>query len=279
MKIGTKLPGLSYWHPSDDSVLWKRWSTWPHLVLVQDQGSDGVSAVHSLLYKKDIQICMTPVWDPAHGAWRDTLGCLRDLGYFPWVLLLMIVINLPHGPDSTDTRFNQMRAATGHIMATQTHRSCVLFQAHIGDMLSDLEGSLPEVDWQSSEEAAWEWLRDNCTFARKGYRCNLNRFMSVIKDGLDLKRRWTAMLFQCEVVALEQDMVSNKKFVERVALRRSGRDAAATPTTSSVVQGMDEKLLRSVAQNALVIAMVFLADRANRRMLEVVTSISLPVLR
>lgn len=78
------------------------------------------------------------------------IGVLAGRGCFPWVLLLAIVINPRHGPGNTETRFNQMKAATDHIMATQSHLSYHLFQAHIGDFLSDLDALLAEVDWQSS---------------------------------------------------------------------------------------------------------------------------------
>lgn len=72
------------------------------------------------------------------------------------------------------------------------------------------------------------------------------------------------MPFQCDIVALGQGMVGNKDFSERVALQRSGRGEAAMVITSSALQGVDKKILRPAAQNALAIARVFLGDKANR---------------
>lgn len=80
MQIDSKLPGLTYWRPQDGNPTWQHWSRWPHLVVTADQGGDGVSGCHALMYKEDMVIHMTAQWDPAHGAWRGTLGNSKSQG-------------------------------------------------------------------------------------------------------------------------------------------------------------------------------------------------------
>lgn len=191
----------------------------------------------------------------------------------------MITLNLPHGPDSTDMRYNHIKSAMGHLFASQSHNSCLLCQTHLGDILRETNELLPDDGHSSAEQRAWEWLRDHASFAKEGCKCNLNRFLSVIKEGLDLKARWTSYLFQCEFVALEMDMVGSRKLVDKIVEPAGGRDQGSTPTTSALATAIDERALRSVAQSALVVAMVFLSDYGNRRLLEIATGIHLPVLR
>ena len=83
-------PSLSIWAPSN-------WRRWPGLASVQDQGTDGTSAIRALKYFKQCNIWEW--WDFSHGACMDLKLGLQAVGLWPLVLLLMVVHNLGHGPE------------------------------------------------------------------------------------------------------------------------------------------------------------------------------------
>jgi hypothetical protein len=46
---------------------------------------------------------------------------------------------------------------------------------------------------------------------KRGYKCNLNRFMSAVHEGSSLRKRWTAPLFLYEYVAAQMGVLKNRK--------------------------------------------------------------------
>ena len=95
-------------------------------------------------------------------------------------------------------------------------------------------------------------------FLRRGYTCSLDPSMSAVHEGSLLLKRWTASLFQYEFVALELDMLKSRSLGDTMNAPPKGSGEASTCTTSSSLVTMDDRTLGSVAQNALVIAMLFL---------------------
>lgn len=61
---------------------------------------------------------MTMFFDTAHGAHRDVLRMWRDNGLYGFVLVTLMVINLAHGPEDTDMRYEQVKASSAHLFST-----------------------------------------------------------------------------------------------------------------------------------------------------------------
>jgi len=199
LQLAMKIEGLRYFAPKPGHMAWAHWSRWPHLSVVADQGSDGMCALSAAMCCDGLKLKVSPLWDPAHGAWRDTQCALRELKLFPWLLLLLITVNLPHGPDLTCMRFNQIKAAMAHCFSVHSSGTCLLFQTHARAIMEELGSDLPDMNGASKEESAWAWLREHSVFLRRGYKCNLNRFMSAVHEGSSLRKRWTASLFPVRV--------------------------------------------------------------------------------
>lgn len=224
---GTSLPGLKYWHlPTEDAEevpsCWSSWRTWPHLLLSLDQGSDGLSGAHAALYDQNLRLNCSAHYDPSHGSWRDIQGCIRDSGLYQWCLLGLCTMNLSHGPELTDLRFAQIRDAMLHCKNTHTAASCSLFTEHVEKIIAELGDHIDSTDFQTKEEAAFEWVMTHSMFQRKGYKVNLNRFHSFIAESKLLLEEWHTRLFQVQYVCLELDFVSNKAMKQKVAARVGG---------------------------------------------------------
>ena len=127
------------------------------------------------------------LWDWGHGSSRSVLQCFRRCGKCSFVLLVMCVINLVHGPDGTDSRYEQIISSMRHQCEVSGPGSSPLFQSMLPGMvkcLRDMDEIVPEDDTQS--QCVWNWMKEHSMFEKKDYKANLNRFHSFVHDGKDL---------------------------------------------------------------------------------------------
>lgn len=160
------------------------------------------------------------------------------------------------------------------LFANHTADSSELFREHVRGIIAELGNELPDEEGLLPHERAWLWLQGHSVFARKGTRSNLNRFHSVARDGFALLRRWTAYSCQLEYVCLELDFFKGTKFAQRVTAE-AHQGVQSTASTGGL--GVDEKAMRGISQNAVVISAVFLADGLNMRALALFAHLSMPV--
>ena len=238
-----------------------------------DRGGDGLSASYALLYHAPTQCNVSWWFDGNHDTGRALVEMLKQMGLHGWIIIIMIIINLPHGPDNSDLRYNQLKQAQERLFQVHTFRSCALFQDMASEMLVEMEDEIPSrMEGQSREESLWLYIKEHNLFARKGYRCTFNRFSGVVRGSSKLLRHWTLLHFKCLYCALECDMLHNKALVEKVTVASGGADIAAD-TGATRATGAHERSLRSAAQNAVVIAVLMLGDPHNKRTLACVVAV------
>lgn len=143
------------------------------------------------------------------------------MGLRSFALLMMIVINLPHGPDESDMRWQQLKAVLGEHFQRQSHSSSPLFQHYLLDMLKERRGEIEQVDGMTEEAALWSLLQAESHMRKKGHKCNVGRFMSVVYDGQGLAKKWFSTLFECSVAALDLDVVVTAA-LPRIRLQTEG---------------------------------------------------------
>ena len=100
--------GLAFFQPQAvPAGPWLDWRTWPHLNVAMDLGSDGNCGFHALERRFRLNIDQ---WnDPAHGCHRDLDLSIGAVGLHGFWLLLVVSMNMPHGPQRDGTRRNQVR--------------------------------------------------------------------------------------------------------------------------------------------------------------------------
>ena len=153
----------------------ERWREWLHLSVASEQGSDMLSALHSLLYFDKLKANVSVYWDVSHGCNRDFWNSVNDVSLKSFMLLIMICINLPHGPDDSDLRFGQIKDVMGQHYLRHSASTSPILQHLCYSMLRGRHDELQTVDTSDREPAMWELLKAANGFRRKGYKCNIGR--------------------------------------------------------------------------------------------------------
>ena len=102
IRFNTSFEGLSFIVYDEGAPAWKpeNWRSWPSLVLAIDQGSDGLAGTNAMLRKLDMNLL--PFFEFCHGANNDLHGIFKELKVYDLALILLIVMNMAHGPDKDE---------------------------------------------------------------------------------------------------------------------------------------------------------------------------------
>lgn len=284
VRAATCREGLVFFaFPSDDSPEEAKrefadWRLYPHLSVSIDQGSDGVAAAHALMYGMSVNMSL---WcDPSHGVHRDIGLMLRGCQIYRLWLLLMIAMNVQHGPFEEDMRYQQMQECLEQVWRRFTPADCPLWEEKADEIAEELLGNEP-VEEAYRSRVAWDRARDAGLLQKKGYRVNLNRFMGSIAGARELLQRWSSLSFAVSYVCLELDMLGSRQFLEKALLQDPGGDLLNDRTTSTdpKIASAPDKMLRSCCQNSMAITAIVLDDRKNKQITLQVTKVSEPSLR
>ena len=234
----------------------------------------------ALLHKADWKYNLTVIPDAAHGAHRDFDMCLKHCHHWKFWVCMLISWNLPHGPWQDDQRWQQLHEHTVKILQESSTHDNALFLEYANDMEAELRMhkiSLPEAD--SIEASLWNYLGEYVLSQRKGYRCNLNRFLGSLSVAKKNLPQWSMQLWERTAMAIEMDMLHGKKF-EQLLVRPSPAEAAeeSKGTTARTQPGVEDRTLRGCTQNAVAISVYMLSDLANRRKTQCIVTGSLPLL-
>lgn len=136
------------------------WRTWPWASVSLDQGGDGVAGVHACLYKDSLKLNLFPWYDWSHGCCRDLEAAFRDVGKFQFMLMMLVALNIAHGPERDEgMRFEQLSEAWRHMLATYDPHTFELYQVAAPNIIRDLSGTLvlPGIDSPAVE--LWNWMK------------------------------------------------------------------------------------------------------------------------
>ena len=260
------LSGLSHFKRPDWSVV--PWHEYPMGTICWDQESSNLTCAHWLWHEK---ACIDFQWDASHGAWNDVKAMARDSNYFGFLLGLLLVWNLPHGPWADDLRSSQVKEALAHLQSEPDVPPIIAASSFAILKESGQEGCLAD---QDGVESLWQEFRSTTPFDKKGSKTSLNRFMSLVAVGQQEFRFWSFRRAAYELVALESDMLGSKKFetlmVDRAqgvaAASSAGADGPETVTSSRRPDCVDAAVRKS-CENALVISCYVLSTPyAHRRL-------------
>lgn len=257
---------------------WADWRNWRHLCLAIDQGSDGLAACNWLRTSK---VNFSVLCDWSHGAQNDLKEALRGCNLFQFILLMMIAMNVEHGPYDEDLRFAQVKESWEDVQKHHTHQSCVIFQELAPKMLRGLRraGCPNQPSGDDVAEELWQAMIDEPILARKGYKTNLNRYWAVIQKGREMLLVWHKKRCQYEICCIETDMVKGSK-LEKLLFKDPEllpNGSAASSSTSSAHVCVSEKALRSCCQNALVISTLMLGEDWHETLLQIICSSVQPI--
>ena len=281
LNVSTAWTGLQAFMPIEGDPLWAEanWRSWPYLSLALDQGTDGVCGWHALAYKENLALNTGAWWDWSHGACNDMELAYKAVGKFPFILLTMVAHNIQHGPEKDEgLRFRQLQESVQFLFQNFSADTCALFQSHAPAILEEMGDQLPAGSSGHTTQDLWMFLQEAAPFEKKDYKVNFCRFMAYIRASRKLLPSWTLLLFKCEFLALELDLLQGRSLKEKLLLKQNlVRDAEEQATTSTEVTQVDVKLLRSCCQNAVVICVMLLGVPFYRRVMAVLTHVPTPL--
>ena len=257
------LRGLVDFVKDDASNMWENWRTWLHLTLNIDQGSDMLCGGTHL---RSLMLCITLVCDWSHGGQNDFYDCLKELGLFPFWLLLLIVMNVEHGPFHDDLRFNQQREGWADACKHFDWTNFPLFREKLSQILEENGGEAKVLEnledgEDNVEKALWDLAKVG--WRPKGYKTNLNRFGATREKAMEMKPWWSISQMKYEHIALEMGMMKGKKLqsllIKNPSLNPDGSVNDGSTDASRVC--VSDRALRGCAQNSVVICNVVLGER------------------
>jgi hypothetical protein len=83
--------------------------TWKRLIVAPDQGSDGVCA--SNFMKGPLRLNLVTTWDQSHAVHNDGEGAFQNSDLWIFMMLFVVVANVPCAPWSENKRWQQCKGA------------------------------------------------------------------------------------------------------------------------------------------------------------------------
>ena len=107
-----------------EKPVWQKtnWRNWTGMGIAMDFGSDGVSAVHGCQYLFLMNVWIFP--DQAHGGNCSFFDVLRAIGLWDFFLLIVITLNLEHGPDRDRGRRRKYRRPWRACLSEDGRQTC-----------------------------------------------------------------------------------------------------------------------------------------------------------
>ena len=274
----TKWRGLVDFVPSTPPAFpWRDadWERWPVLQGSMDQGSDGVCAAQALQYRYNVNF--TPHYDGSHANHNDFSEGLNQNGLRPLWLLMLVSVNLPHGPHRNDERWHQLRACMKTHYATSSEATCALYKEMSADMYATIEAAGHDFKGKKPEREVWQYLKQREFGVNKGRRTDLCRFMDSVRSAKKAIASWPVDEYERTILALESDFLQGTKFNKILTKGTVLSDAAGDGSTNPKRPTVDEKVLRGCCQNAVVISVMFLSDDTNRKLVTIAVELSSPL--
>jgi len=217
-------------------------------------GSGGVCATNALQYYYDANFAR--VDDFQHGVNCDTRVMGKWVGRWSFILLVVVGFNCTWGPDREEARYKQILDTMGDVYEKVPANSNVLYKNASLRIADELDRKGVELPGERPKEVeVYDYLKKELPARRYGHRLNLGRFGDSVEGCMIHLGNWFRDEFESSTVALEWDMLKGKKLEKLIvhAAAAEGEVPESGSSTSSLRATIDEKMLRSSADNALII--------------------------
>ena len=266
--------GLAHFMPKEHQGFWEpqNWRCWPALGIARDNGSDGNTGVHALLYKYGLNI-----WDwqdNSHISGRAFQEALQDMGLWEMWLLLLISWHLPYGPNDDEYRRHQLDQSMTHFFAVNTDQS-PLWQEHCQEIVQDLEegGIILFARDKPVEEEAFEYAKSVSILSKNGRRTSNCRFGGPLAAAIYNLPLWGLHLFQRQYCALKLGHLQSPKTLQKLTVRFRNLQEGDEVTNPRKIN-IESRALRSCASNALVVSVMVLMEKDHKRIVQMIVQIA-----
>ena len=269
IRVMTDKPGLSYALYNPKLAVWAdaNWMHWPSILCGEDQAGEDVSACHALTYHKETMCNYLGMWETSHGINNDFSLTYDALGKKDFVLLILVTLNLKHGPDKDQgMRYWQQKDVAMDVIDNWKMGSFSLFQARSPRLQQEFAGEY-EVD-----ERGFDFVMQQLVSEATGTRCKMSEYLSWHRCSSRSLNWRTYEFFKKEFLGLEHDMLQSRKLLCIPHIAPTVLEHVATTTTTSTsVTSVEAKIIRSVGKNNVVATVALLSKYSYRRLLAVLT--------
>ena len=98
-----------------------------------------------------------------------------------------------------------------------------------------------------------------------------------VKAALTGRAWWNVDLWERSHVALDQDMLCGKVFLEKLSVHKVDQEGASHGSTRSKGLQIEDKAIKSAARNALVISVLTLRQVEHKRCVNVICAVAQPL--
>ena len=239
---------------------------WKLLICNADMGSDGVCGSNYVRHSLSCNIDMR--WGPAHRAWNDTKAALRYAQLWAHEVLMIIVYNAEFGSWHDDERCWQVRDVVQSNFDSLDETTDVGFQHVVGGLVED-SGSALDMGSPDIVGKMYKYLVDAPIWKRKFDHVSTNRFFGAIKRGQEEAPWWTARFYGYLSLMIETDTLPAAS--KSIGLKLVRPDPS---TRSTAKQKETARVLKASAKNVTELAYLMYADRENRSLQVVISTLS-----
>lgn len=219
------------------------------------------------------RLVVEPLWCASHSSWRDFQRVLKATNLWTYWLLLLITMNVAHGPWSEDARYAAVRQAWSELRQFFVPNICPLFDEWASNMVWEQGLSSQLTGTQTAE--LWECLSSETPMSLKDYKVNMHRFWHGVEKAKQYAVHWSSFLLGCSYLGLERDILHSASV--RKVLFPATATSEATASTSSAIPGADDKALHQTCTNFVALAVLFLYDRSRLATLRCILCACRPV--
>jgi len=119
---------------------------------------------------KTKQVNGTFYYDSIHRVNNDWWGALEECDMKNFLLLLMVTLNIHHGPQESDAHYNTMQVVLRQHYSTSSSKLSPLFQADVQRIHNELSPMLDPIEGESPEQTMWRFAAERNECRKKGYK-------------------------------------------------------------------------------------------------------------
>eukprot|EP00971_Amphidinium_carterae_P328423 6460296-Amphidinium_carterae.2 len=235
---------------------------WPYIAVSLDQGSDGYAAMHFLIHKLGVNADLVP--DPSHQWHRDVQNTWSALGWGSWTRLLVVPINLFHGPFAAGARYHEYRESSVELVELLRLGENTFVEEFADELKRELKlGGGPLEDGQSGliVEAIATRLHEQ----RRGSKVAMCRFASLLDSLEHLCENWSIYLLQTlHVMGDEKFKLKDLQSTFAKSKQATSDPDARDSTTAEV------KRMRDLCSSNVAVTCALLSDWEGRTRSQVI---------
>ena len=244
---------------------------WKFCCVTADTGSDGYAALNFLQHGLGANVAFYA--DPSHAFQRSVQQSWTDLHWMAWCKVMIVPLNLLHGPWAGGSRYHELRKSGEELAALLEHGQHAFLVEHEAIMLEEL-GLLHHQGAENAGQLLRQAAQRACVVSSRGDKVAFCRFGSLIDSLGSLRNSWH--MYQLRLL---HALMDSKSF-STDTLQQSVKQTAKKRDTENIQSRAPVKapvLLRDSCHSNVALSLAVLSDEAGQQRARVIEVFSRPL--